>query len=174
MTTESCWSKINANPLFRRCRDDVYAWRRVRRGHMMTHFWPHAVASSLVEGLTMWPAMYDRWPRSKGQGHVGLSSKNAITSERIVISTLNSVEIFIVGGNTWHTFWISRWSRPEVEVWWTFSISNAKINRKRLQTTEILFSSRKSGSRNRILRMRSENVARNRPKCCQITKIWSP
>ena len=43
MTIESCWSKINVNPLFRRCRDDVYASRRVRRGHMMTHFWPHAV-----------------------------------------------------------------------------------------------------------------------------------
>jgi len=32
-------------------------------------------SSNLVEGLTTWPAMYDRWPRSKGQrsrsqGHV--------------------------------------------------------------------------------------------------------
>ena len=27
-------------------------------------------SSKLVEGLTMWPAMYDHWPRSKGQGKV--------------------------------------------------------------------------------------------------------
>ena len=26
-------------------------------------------SSNLVEGLTTWPAMYDRWPKSKGQGH---------------------------------------------------------------------------------------------------------
>ena len=48
MTIESCWSKINVNPLSRRCRDDVYAWRRVRRGHMITHFWPHAVECRAV------------------------------------------------------------------------------------------------------------------------------
>jgi len=52
MTIESCWSKINVNPLFCRCRDDVYAWCRVRRGHMMTHFWPHAVETlSIAERL---------------------------------------------------------------------------------------------------------------------------
>ena len=58
MTIESCWSKINVNPLFRRCRDDVYAWRRVRRGHMMTHFWPHAVdwprGIMAIKQLCMW------------------------------------------------------------------------------------------------------------------------
>ena len=26
-------------------------------------------ASNLVEGLNMWPAMYDDWPKSKGHGH---------------------------------------------------------------------------------------------------------
>jgi len=35
------------------------------------------------------------------------------------------------------TFEVSRSTRPEVEIWRTFSLSNAKINRKRPQIAEI-------------------------------------
>ena len=67
-------------------------------------------------------------------------------------------------------------------MWRTFSLSNAKINRKRPHIAEISCPIRKSGSRNRtmmselylevykwpFLRMPSENVAKNCPKCCAL------
>jgi len=52
--------------------------------------------------------------------------------------------------NTWHTFYVSRSSKPEVEMWRTFSLSNAKINRKCHRIAEITLSVRKSGSTNRM------------------------
>ena len=54
-------------------------------------------SSNFVEGLNTWPAMYVHWPKSKGQrsrsqGHVHISSNNAITGQRMVVSTSNLVE----------------------------------------------------------------------------------
>jgi len=34
---------------------------------LVTQEWIAVGSSSLVEGLTTWPAMCDHWPRSKGQ-----------------------------------------------------------------------------------------------------------
>ena len=48
---------------------------------------------------------------------------------------------------TWHTFWVSRSTRPEVEIWRTFSLSNAKIYSKRPQFAEVSCPIRKSRSR---------------------------
>ena len=65
---------------------------------------------------------------------------------------------FKLGGNchrevriTWHTFYVSRSTRAEVEIWRTFSLSNAKIIRKRPRIAEIACPIRKSGSRNRMM-----------------------
>ena len=63
---------------------------------------------------------------------------------------------FKLGGNyrrqgrrVWYTFWASRSNKPEVELWRTFKILNAKINAKRRQIAEILHLYRKSVSANR-------------------------
>jgi len=70
-------------------------------------------------------------------------------------------------------------TNPEVEIWRTLSIKNAKIHGKRRQIAKILHSNRKSGSANQtpvskftpevhklpLLRMRSTNVAENGRKC---------
>jgi len=76
-------------------------------------------SSNLVDELTTRPAMCDHWPGSKGQrsrsqGHVTVSSQNAITRQRMVLSTSISVEIFMVGHATRDT--LSRSTRPEVEM----------------------------------------------------------
>jgi len=88
----------------------------------------------------------------------------------MVLSTSNLVQTFIARYASRNTFYISRSTRPEVEIWRTFNLSNAKINRKRSQIAEISCPITKSEwwcqSFNRIvhkspfLRMSSENVAK--------------
>jgi len=60
----------------------------------------------------------------------------------MVISSSNLVKILTVRGETRDT--LSR-SVGQVEVWWTLSISNAKINSKYLQIAEISFPIRNPG-----------------------------
>ena len=64
MTIESFWSKINVNTLFRRCRDDVHAWRMVDTRHMMTHFWPPAVETNQISFL-----LCSQWWMKKQTAH---------------------------------------------------------------------------------------------------------
>ena len=63
---------------------------------------------------------------------------------------------FKLGGNyrrggrrVGYNFYVSRSNKPEVEIWRTFKILNAKLNVKRRQIAEILHPNRKSGSANR-------------------------
>jgi len=80
-----------------------------------------------------------------------------------------------------------RSSRPEVEIWWTFSMPNAKINRKRLQIAEISFPLGRD--RGQGIKFRCQNFQRklinsrfcayavkikNCRKCCQFAKLRNP
>jgi len=78
--------------------------------------------------------------------------RTLITKQRLVVSTSYLVKIFIVRYATRDT--LSRSVAqldPKVEIWRTFSLSNAKINRKRCQIAEIAFPIRKSGSKNQMV-----------------------
>jgi len=69
----------------------------------------------------------------------------------MVASTSNLLETFSVKRATRDTFYISTSTRPEVEIWRTFSLSNVKkINRKRPQIAEISCFIWNSGWRNRM------------------------
>jgi len=79
----------------------------------------------------------------------------------------------------WYSFNVSRSNKPEVEIWRTFRILNAKIYVKRHQIAEVLHLNRKSGSASRtavskftpdvikspFLCMRSANIADSGHKC---------
>jgi len=76
--------------------------------------------------------------------------KNAITRQCMVISTSNLLGIIDVGVDACGILSRSvKSNKPEVEIWRTFKILNAKINVKRHQIAKILHSNRKSGSANR-------------------------
>jgi len=78
------------------------------------------------------------------------ADKNAITQQCMVISTSNLVGIIDVGVDACGILCRSvRQTKPEVEIWRTFKILNAKINVKRRQIAKILHSNNKSGSANR-------------------------
>jgi len=78
------------------------------------------------------------------------ADKNAITRQSMVISTSNLVGIIDVGVDACGILCRSvGQTKPEVEIWRTFKILNAKINVKRRQIAEILHSNNKSGSANR-------------------------
>ena len=62
-----------------------------------------------------------------------------------------SPDDFVLDGDKKCLFSVSRSTRPEVEIWRTFSFSNTKINRKRPQVAEISCPIMKSGSRNRMV-----------------------
>ena len=51
----------------------------------------------------------------------------------------------------WYNFNVSRSNKPEVEIWRTFKILNAKINVKRRQIAESLHPNTKSGSANQTV-----------------------
>jgi len=57
----------------------------------------------------------------------------------------------------WYIFYVGRSYIPEVEIWWTFSIQNAKINEKRRPVAEILHSIEKRG---RWIERRCTNLQR--------------
>jgi len=53
-----------------------------------------------------------------------INRKYAITQQWMFISTSNLVEVISGGQNMWHTLWVNRSNRPEVEIWQTFWLSN--------------------------------------------------
>jgi len=80
------------------------------------------------------------------------ADKNAVTRQCMVISTSNLVVIIDMGVDACGIISrsvLSRSNKPEVEIWRTIKILNAKINVKRRQIAEILHSNGKSGSANR-------------------------
>jgi len=73
-----------------------------------------------------------------------------ITQERIGVGALKLCENYRRHGRrVWYAFYFSRTNKPEVAIWRTFGIKNAKIIGKRRQIAEILHSNGKPGSANR-------------------------
>jgi len=94
------------------------------------------------------------------------ADKNAITRQSMVISTSNLVGIIDVGVDACGILCRSvGQTKPEVEIWRTFKILNAKINVKRRQIAEILHSNNKSGSANRkaVSKFTPEQQQQQRP-----------
>ena len=90
--------------------------------------------------------------------HVCSRSKGQRSRSRNICcnSAVGSHIIFKLGGNYHHGDQVSRSNKPEVEIWWTFSIQNAQIKGKHPQIVEILHCIRKLGSGNPMVM--SENL----------------
>jgi len=123
------WPSVTCNL---RDQGHVQCYRHTLVSELITQGQITVGSSNVVERLTIWPAVYDHWSRSIGQrprsqGHETyqqLERYNSATEGRINFKLGENFRP--EGQNIWYTFWVSRSTRPEVEIWWTFSISNAK------------------------------------------------
>ena len=113
-------------------------------------------SSNLVARLGTWPDIHSNCSRSKGQKSRSQSHVTCQQTKTLYVVAVYGHINFKLGGNyrrggrrVWYNFNVSRSNKPEVEIWWTIKILNAKINVKRRQIAEILHPNMKSGSANR-------------------------
>jgi len=88
----------------------------------------------------------------------------------MVVSTANLMETVTAGCVSRDT--LCRSTRAEVEIWRTFSLSNAKINRKRPCIAEIACPITKSGSRNRMTMSELQPEIHKWPFLSMRSEIW--